>query len=155
LKRKGPAIIRGNASEIIALAGFKATARGVDSTAAVSEAREAAELLVEQTGTAVLVTGEVDVAVAPGREAVSIANGHAMMTRVTGVGCAQGAIAAAFAAVAESPFDAAVAAALVMSVAGEMAYETAKRPGAYQIALLDALDAVDEAALRARGKTFA
>ncbi|NLE40661.1 MAG: hydroxyethylthiazole kinase [Lentisphaerae bacterium] len=155
LKRKGPAIIRGNASEIIALAGFKATARGVDSTAAVSEARETAELLVEQTGAAVLVTGEVDVAVAPGREAVSIANGHAMMTRVTGVGCAQGAIAAAFAAVAESPFDAAVAAALVMGVAGEMAYETAKRPGAYQIALLDALDAVDEAALRARGKTFA
>lgn len=155
LKLKGPAIIRGNASEIIALAGFKATARGVDSTAAVSEAREAAELLVEQTGAAVLVTGEVDVAAAPGREAVSIANGHAMMTRVTGVGCAQGAVAAAFAAVADAPFDAAVAAALVMGVAGEMAFETATRPGAYQIALLDALDAVDEDALRARGKAFA
>lgn len=155
LKAKRPSIIRGNASEIMALAGFKATARGVDSTAAVSEAREAAERLVEQTGAAVLVTGEVDVAVAPGRAAVSIGNGHPMMTRVTGVGCAQGAVAAAFAAVADSPFDAAVAAALVMGVAGDMAIETAKRPGSYQIALLDALDAVDEAALRARGKAFA
>ncbi len=155
LKMQRPAIIRGNASEIMALAGFQATSRGVDSTAAVSEACGAAEMLAAQTGAAVLVTGEVDVAVAPGRPPVSIANGHPMMTRVTGVGCAQGAIAAAFAAVTDDPLAAAVAAALVMGVAGEMAFDAAKRPGSFQIALLDALDAVDAAALRARGKVSA
>ena len=152
LKLKSPAMIRGNASEIIALAGFKATARGVDSTAQVDEAREAATLLAEQTGAVVLVTGQIDIAVAVNKPTVSIANGHAMMTRVTGVGCAQGAVAAAFAAVSEDRHAAAVATALVMGVAGEMAYEKAKRPGSYQIALLDALDAGNANELRARGK---
>ncbi len=152
LKSKCPSIIRGNASEIMALAGFKGTARGVDSTAEVSEARDAAELLCVQTGAAVLVTGEVDFVAAVGRESVSIANGNSMMTRVTGVGCAQGAIAAAFAAVADDLYLAAVATALVMGVAGEIAAENASRPGAYQLALLDALDAIDADALRARGK---
>ncbi|MGI5868960.1 MAG: hydroxyethylthiazole kinase [Kiritimatiellia bacterium] len=154
-KLKTPAIIRGNASEIIALAGFKATSRGVDGTASGDEARDAAARLSKETGAAVLATGEVDIAVMPGRDTVSITNGHPIMTRVTGVGCAQGALAAAFAAVADSPFDAAVAAGLVMAVAGDMAFETAKRPGSYQIALLDALDAIDDATLRNRGKAFA
>ena len=152
LKMKTPAIIRGNASEIMALAGFKATSRGVDSTAAVDEAREAAEMLSAQTGAAVLVTGEVDIAVAAGKPVISITNGNAMMTRVTGVGCAQGAIAAAFAAVTEDYHAAAVATALVMGVAGDLAFAGAKRPGLYQIALLDALDEVDATALRSCGK---
>ncbi len=152
LKGKRPAIIRGNASEIMALAGFKGTARGVDSTAAVNEAKDAAELLCVQTGAAVLVTGEIDYVCSVGRMPVSIANGSPIMTRVTGVGCAQGAIAAALAAVGEDVYLAAVATALIMGIAGEIAAENATRPGAYQIALLDALDAIDADAIRKRGK---
>ncbi len=152
LKCKSPAIIRGNASEIMALAGFKGTARGVDSTAAVNEAKDAAELLCVQTGAAVLVTGAIDFVCAVGRMPASIANGSPIMTRVTGVGCAQGAIAAALAAVSDDRYLAAVATALIMGVAGEIAAENATRPGSYQIALLDALDAINADALRARGK---
>lgn len=152
LKMKRPSIIRGNASEIMALAGFKATSRGVDSTAAVDEARGAAEMLSAQTGAVVLVTGAIDIVVAAGKPVVTIANGNAMMTRVTGVGCAQGAMSAAFAAVSEDRHAAAVATALVMGVAGDMAFENAGRPGSYQIALLDALDAVDAKEIRLRGK---
>lgn len=152
LKLKMPALIRGNASEIIALAGFKASGRGVDSTAAVDEAREAASMLAEETGAAVLVTGPVDIAVSRGKPVVSISNGTPLMTRVTGVGCAQGAICAALATLSEDKHAVAVATALVMAVAGDMAAEKTSRPGSFQIALLDALDAVGAEELVSRGK---
>lgn len=152
LKAKHPAIIRGNASEIIALAGFKATGRGVDSVAQVHEARDAAELLCVQTGAAVLVTGAVDFVAAVGQPSLSIANGHPLMTRVTGVGCAQGALAAAFASLTANRHLAALATGLVMALAGERAAAIATGPGSYQLALLDALDAITPEDLRADGK---
>lgn len=152
LKAKHPAIIRGNASEIMALAGFKSTSRGVDSTASVEEARDAAELLCVQTGATVLATGKVDFIASCGQSSLSVANGHPIMTRVTGVGCAQGALATAFAAVTDDYRMAALATALVMAVAGEMAATHTLAPGSYQIALLDALDAVSPEDLMARGK---
>jgi hydroxyethylthiazole kinase len=74
------------------------------------------------------------------------------MTRVTGVGCAQGAIAAACAVVGDNPLQAAVAAAVLMGIAGEQAAAAARRPGSYQVALLDALDAIDGETVRARGR---
>ncbi len=152
LKAKHPAIIRGNASEIIALAGFKSTGRGVDSVAQVHEARDAAELLCVQTGAAVLVTGAVDFVAAVGQPSLSIANGHPLMTRVTGVGCAQGALAAAFASLTANRHLAALATGLVMALAGERAAAIATGPGSYQLALLDALDAITPEDLRADGK---
>ena len=155
LKIKGPALIRGNASEIIALAGLKVSGRGVDSTAAVDEARGAASMLAEETGAAVLVTGPVDIAAAKGKPVVSVSNGTPLMTRVTGVGCAQGAICAALATLSEDKHAVAVATALVMAVAGDMAAEKTTRPGSFQIALLDALDAVNAEELVVRGKVSA
>lgn len=149
-----PAIIRGNASEILALGGLAETGRGVDSTAAVDEAQGAAGQLARETGAVVLVTGPVDYLFDPeGNRVASIANGHPMMTRVTGVGCAQGAIAAAFAGVAGGDYiTAAFAAGLTMAVAGDIAIEKAQRPGSFQIALLDALDELDADLLRSRAK---
>lgn len=153
LKMKRPAIIRGNASEIMALAGFKSTSRGVDSTASVEEARDAAELLCVQTGATVMATGEIDFIASVGQPSLSVANGHPVMTRVTGVGCAQGALAAAFAAVSDHDYHlAALATALVMAIAGDLAAERTLAPGSYQIALLDALNAVSPEDLMNRGK---
>jgi hydroxyethylthiazole kinase len=74
------------------------------------------------------------------------------MTRVTGVGCAQGAIAAACAAVADSPLAAAVAAATLMGVAGDLAARVSVRPGSFAVALLDSLDQLDASILRREGK---
>jgi hydroxyethylthiazole kinase len=146
-----PAVIRGNASEIISLAGLRGNARGTDSAAAPSDALGAARLLAAQTGAAVLVTGETDHAVAP-RGQAAVANGHPLMTRVTGVGCAMGALAAACAAVAGDPLDAAVATAVFMGVAGQQAAAAAPRPGSFQIAFLDALDALDAGQIRRLAK---
>lgn len=146
-----PTLIRGNASEIIALAGQEGKGRGVDSGDAAEAAIEAARSLARRTGGAVLVTGPVDYAT-DGGDAIGIANGHILLTRVTGVGCAQGAVAAACAAVAPSPLIAAVAAALIMGIAGDVAAEHAASPGSFAVALLDALDmmAPDTLTMRAR-----
>lgn len=137
-----PTLIRGNASEIIALAGQAGRGRGVDSGDSSEAALSAAKALATQTGGAVLVTGPIDYAT-DGIVVVACANGHPLLTRVTGVGCAQGAVAAACCAVAQSPLAAAVAAATLMSVAGELAARVSVRPGSFAEALLDSLDQLD------------
>lgn len=55
-----PAAVRGNASEIMALAGMSAGGRGVDTTDTAIAALPAAQALARQTGAIVAVTGEVD-----------------------------------------------------------------------------------------------
>ncbi len=146
-----PAIIRGNASEIIALAGQAAKGRGADSGDSSEQALDAAARLVSQTGAAVLVTGAVDY-VLDGARALSCANGHPLLTRVTGVGCAQGALAAACMAVAPDRFHGAAAAAAIMAIAGDLAAARAPHPGSFRVALLDELDRIDAAAIRGRAK---
>jgi len=85
-----PAIIRGNASEILALAGLGSGGRGVESLSGSDAAVDAARTLAKTTGAAVLVTGKIDYAT-DGETVVPVANGNVMMTLVTGVGCSMGA----------------------------------------------------------------
>lgn len=146
-----PTVVRGNASEVMALAGLAGGGRGVDSGAESQAAREAGRSLAQRTGGAVLVTGQVDYIFGGGREA-AVSNGHPLLTRVTGVGCAMGAINAACAAVASSPFDACVATAVILGIAGERAAMQTPRPGSFQIALIDALDLIDANAIRTHGR---
>ncbi len=149
--QKRPAIVRGNASEIIALAGQAGRGRGVDSGDSAETAIEAARALARQTGGAVLTTGATDYAT-DGTHTLACHNGHILLTRVTGVGCAQGALTAACAAVAESPLAAAAASAVLMGVAGDRAARVGARPGTFAVALLDALDELDPAILRKEAK---
>ncbi|MBK9989322.1 MAG: hydroxyethylthiazole kinase [Verrucomicrobia bacterium] len=146
-----PTLIRGNASEIIALIGQNARGRGVDSGDDAETAIAAAQTLATMTGGAVLVTGPIDYAT-NGTETVACANGHPLMTRVTGVGCAQGAVAAACCAVTDNPLAAAVAAATLMGVAGDLAARVSLRPGSFSEALLDSLDQLDADILRRETK---
>ena len=55
-----PTVIRGNASEILALAGAAGTTKGVDSTARSDEALEAGKALAEQVGCIVAISGAID-----------------------------------------------------------------------------------------------
>lgn len=140
LLRTPPAMIRGNASEIIALAGAQgALCRGVESAAASATALPAAQALAQKTGAAVLVTGETDF-ITDGIRTVTCTNGHEIMTRVTGVGCAMGSLCAACAACADSAFDAAIATAAILGLAGERAAASHPHPGTFASALLDELD---------------
>lgn len=140
-----PTAIRGNASEILALAGLSAGGRGVDSTDSTDAAADAAASLAVRSGGVVAVSGPVDL-VTDGTRVVRIANGHELLTRVTGGGCALGAVMAAFLGTARaSGVDALTAiasASLVYEVAAEHAAARAGGPGTFAVALLDALTAV-------------
>jgi hydroxyethylthiazole kinase len=142
LNTSAPTIIRGNASEILALAGYSISTKGVDSTARAEHSLDAAIALSRKYGSVVSVSGEQDVIISGDRIAY-IHNGVKLMTRVTGMGCSASAIAGAFAAIVEDPFLAAVSAATVMGVCGELAYSKSQFPGSFQIAFLDALAALE------------
>jgi hydroxyethylthiazole kinase len=133
-----PTIIRGNASEILALAGATAKTRGVDSIDEVDAARDAAMQLVAQYGSVVCVTGPIDL-ITDGTRTARIANGHPLMPRVTALGCALTGICAAFAATTGDPFEATAAALAYYGACGEVAAQSANGPGSFAVQFLDAL----------------
>ena len=89
---------------------------------------------IGKTGCVTLVTGEVD---RVGEREVR--GGVPMLQAVTATGCAQGGLCAAFLGRGLSPLDAALSASELMKRAGELAWERAKAPGSFQVALVDAL----------------
>ncbi len=135
-------VIRGNASEILAVAGKETITRGVDSTHGTSDAKLAAAELAGNSGAVVAVTGVEDF-VTDGSRAATVSNGHPLMGRVTGTGCAASVITGAFCAVETDIFVAAVGALVTFGIAGEIAAASGPGPGSFQALLLDALDAVD------------
>ncbi|MCX6545754.1 MAG: hydroxyethylthiazole kinase [Acidobacteria bacterium] len=144
-----PAIIRGNASEIRALVQADATTRGVDSMHATGESIEHARRVAGQYRCAVSMSGATDIIVSADATA-RVDNGHPMMPRVTGLGCAATALTGAFAAVNPSAFEAALHAMIVMGVAGEIAAERAAGPGSFWVQFLDALYALQQSDITAR-----
>ena len=145
-------IVRGNASEIMTLAGSAgAGAKGVDSTAKSDDAAAPARALAQRHNCAVVVSGEVDI-ICRGQDQARVLGGHALMPRVTGLGCTATALCGAFAAVNPDPFEAALHACVAMKVAGEMAAEKASGPGTLQLYLYDALYAMTAGDVRARIK---
>jgi len=137
-----PDVVRGNASEILGLAGVGSGGRGVDSTAGAEEAVEAARELSRRTGGAVAVSGVVDLIVR-GDDTVRVSGGDELLTRTTGAGCSLGALVAAYCAVADDPLLAAVAAHAHVAEAAERAAVQAKRPGSFVVSWVDELDAAD------------
>lgn len=140
-----PTIIRGNASEIIALAGSGAGGRGVDSVDEPVAALDAARLLAARHGSAVAVSGAVDAVVGPGGDVVRVSNGSELLTRVTGGGCALGAVMAAFASLTPDALLAATAATAAYTLAAEQAAGRAAGPGTFAPHFLDALAAITPA----------
>jgi len=138
-----PAIVRGNASEIRALALSEKETKGVDSRHAADDALDAALALARRTGGAVSISGPVDV-ILDGRGLIRVSNGHPLMPRVTGLGCVASALTGAFAAVNRSPLEAAAHTMAVMGIAGEMAGAEARGPASFETRFLDALYNLDD-----------
>ncbi|WP_243232642.1 hydroxyethylthiazole kinase [Microbacterium sp. CIAB417] len=153
LAEQNPTAIRGNASEILALAGHSVGGRGVDAIDSTDAAADAAFALAERHGGVVAVSGPVDL-ITDGARVLRIANGHELLTKVTGGGCALGAVMAAFLGTARTgdPLVTVAAASLVYTVAAENAARASRGPGSFAVALLDALAAVrpDDVAAAAR-----
>ncbi|WP_461435874.1 hydroxyethylthiazole kinase [Methanosphaera sp.] len=136
IKESKPAIIRGNLSEIKAIAMFYGildectTAKGVDvaDTDIISEDTleinaQIVKNIAEKLDTTIAVSGPIDI-VSNGKEVYALKNGNPMMANITGTGCMLGCIMGAYAAIDDSLL-AAITSTTVMSIAGEIAAKTA------------------------------
>ena len=154
LKESKPAIIRGNLSEIKAIAMFYGileectTAKGVDvadtdiiNNETLQTNAQIVKNIAEKLDTTIAVSGPIDI-VSDGKEVYVLENGDAMMSNITGTGCMLGCIMGAYAAIGDSLI-AAITATSVMSIAGEIAAQTTKDnkqgTGSFGVYLIDEL----------------
>lgn len=133
-----PAVIKGNASEILSLHSDTYRSPGVDADDSLSFSRvsSAAAALAKQYQTVILVSGKEDI-VTDGKKLYLIKNGTPALSSVTGTGCMLGVLCATFLA-AGCAMDAAVCACLALGISGEMA-DTGKGTGSFMVNLMDAL----------------
>lgn len=163
LREAKPAVVRGNISEIRALANTGGGARGVDAAAgdAVTEAnlKEAvafAKFFARHAGAVIVITGAIDIVADAGRAYV-IKNGHSMMAKVSGTGCMLTAVLGAYCAANPGDTLAAVAAGVAaMGMCGELAYQklTGMDGGAstYRMLLIDTMSKLDGSTLEGGAK---
>lgn len=163
--RHRPAAVRGNPSEIRALAGLvtretgpSAGGRGVDSTDEVESASVAAAAVSAATGAVVAVSGPRDLIVSTRPDGTTrttrLTSGDPLMQRVVGTGCSLGALTAAYlgaelsGATGSTGFTgsagpdlhaAVVAAHAHAGAAGTAAAREASAPGSFAVAWLDRL----------------
>ena len=122
-------VIRGNISEIKALAQGGSSTKGVDADEADRVNADNLEIVVafarafaERTGAVVAITGATDI-ITDGEQVCCVANGHPMMSRITGTGCMLSAMTTAFVtANPERTFEAVCAAVIAMGLCGELAH---------------------------------
>jgi hydroxyethylthiazole kinase len=136
-------VIRGNASEIIAMVSSEHKTKGVDNTSPVELAIESAGYINKQYDSVVCISGKTDVVIYNDKK-IKIHNGHEMMSRVTGLGCTATALIGAFIGVMEDMFMATVSAMAIMGVAGELSAKGASGPGSLQMNLLNKLYNITE-----------
>ncbi|OCX66100.1 hydroxyethylthiazole kinase [Thioclava sp. SK-1] len=133
-----PAVIRGNASEILALSGTATRGKGADSADEVDAAMAGATTLARRSGAVVAVTGPTDF-ITDGTAGYWVDNGSAMMPRVTALGCSLTGIIGAFIAQETDRLRATTAALTYYACAGEQAAQNAAGPGSFAVAFIDAL----------------
>lgn len=133
-----PTVIRGNASEILAIAGQGAGGKGVDSLNTSNEALDVAQAFARRTGSVICVTGETDY-ITDGERTLTVSGGHVMATLVVGTGCSLSALVAAFCAVEKDYVLATATAALLAKRAAEYAHQKAQAPGSFHTYYIDGL----------------
>lgn len=133
--------VRGNVAEIANVIGEPWEIKGVDAGAGSGDVPALAERAARKLETVVVITGKEDI-VSDGTRTRVAANGHPILTRVTGTGCLLSAVVGAFLAVGgDDPVEAATEAVAFYGIAAEIAHElTADQgPGSFQIEFLNQL----------------
>lgn len=152
-------VIRGNLSEIKALAGAASNTKGVDAADGETADEQAVELVrgaARQYGCTVAATGAADIVASAERTAI-LKNGHPMMADVTGTGCMCTAVAGAMCGGGKTEsFAAAVLAVSMMAISGEQAAEYVRETdagiGTFREKLFDFLYRFDAETLEKRGR---
>jgi hydroxyethylthiazole kinase len=133
-----PDVIRGNASEIMALAEIANTTKGVDSTAQSEDAITAAQKLSKKLNNTIVISGEIDYVIT--QEVISeITGGSTLMSAVTGMGCTATSVIGACIGVESDYHLASCAAMEAMGQAGSKAEKLSNGPGSFQMNFLDCL----------------
>ncbi|KAH9326276.1 hypothetical protein KI387_006454 [Taxus chinensis] len=151
LLRLKPTVIRGNASEILALAGASVgPSKGADSSHISTDALDAAKDLACRTQAIVAVSGAVDL-VTDGKRVLGVSNGVPLMQKITATGCAVTALIATLVAAHPAfPFEATAFALALFGMAGEIGMEKANGPASLRVHLIDALYGLNEDSVASR-----
>jgi hydroxyethylthiazole kinase len=151
-------VLRGNMSEIRFVGGLAASTKGVDASEADLEGdnqngKQIARDLAQKLNCVVAITGPNDY-ISDGARTVGIANGHPMLSAITGAGCMCTSLIGAFLGVTTDYFEAAVAGVLCMGIAGELAFQAAgdRGTGSFRTALLDSISRLDPKTLEKMAK---
>lgn len=163
-----PTVIRGNPSEIMALAEgickevnlqrSDGAQKGVDSSESSDNALAPAKALATECGCVVVVTGENDY-VTDGLRVIVVSNGDAILKVITAAGCALTATLAAFVSLVD-PNDitqvmkSSAFALSVFGIAAELAVKqpTVKGPGSARMHMLDAYGSINMETLQEMAK---
>jgi hydroxyethylthiazole kinase len=138
-------ILRGNAAEVAHVAGEQWSIKGVDAGLDGGNTVELAQKVAEQLDCTVVITGKTDI-ISSRQETYIVANGHPILTKVTGTGCLLSSVIGAFAAIEKDLLKAAVAAVAVYGIAAEKAAGVTSNmgPGNFQIEFIDHLSSICE-----------
>jgi hydroxyethylthiazole kinase len=144
-------VLRGNASEVLAVTRGAGGTRGVDAAHRVEDAAEAAREWARGRAVVVAITGAVDY-VTDGTGMLRVHNGHPLMGRITGSGCTATTMIGAFCAVNPDALEATAGALAFYGIAGDHAARVSALPGTFAVALIDMLHSVtpDQVATEAR-----
>ncbi len=157
------AVIRGNISEITAIAGGESRTRGVDASDPglmdgdlPGEAIRRIMDLREKTGAVITVTGQKDLVVGE-KNVYTVSNGCPMMSKVSGTGCMLSAVTGAFCAAFPSDHAlAAASAAAMFGAAGELAFEKLTGSGggtsSYRSYIIDEVSGMTAGKMRGAAK---
>lgn len=143
LTSSSPSVVKGNYSEISALANSEYTFSGVDADSSLSDTAVCrnALMLANKYNTTVLASGKQDI-ITDGKSVFYVKNGTARLSSVTGTGCMLGALTAAYMSVGK-PIEAAICACAVLGICGELS-DTAIGIGSYMVKLFDRLSALSD-----------
>jgi len=133
-----PQVIRGNASEIMALAQLTNNSKGVDSTVSSDTAVTAAQKLSQELNNTIVISGSTDYIIS-NNQISEVFDGSSLMTKVTGMGCTATAIIGACIAVESDYHLASNVAMKIMGKAGNDAEKKSNGPGSFQMNFLDML----------------
>lgn len=137
-----PQVIRGNASEISALAGHHSISKGVDTTIESEQVYQHAQSLLAHSP-CIAISGVTDFILSRDLDAViKIHGGSALQPRITATGCALGALIAAYCTVSETSIGC-IAAHVHFAIAGQLAAERAQSLGRFNVAFLDYIHLMD------------
>lgn len=132
-------IVRGNASEIMAVYGLDSKALGVESIHKVNDALESARELALQQDITVVVSGAQDF-ITDGKREEILSCGSKTMPLITGMGCSLTAVIAAFRAVHSDSFEAAKLAVAYFGLSGQVVECFARGPGSFRVEFIDYLN---------------